>query len=131
MAIVRIFLMIVAGALSVALTEVCTSLILLNAPLDLDLTANLFVSVIVPSVLLVHLIMAFVFWKAFEPEPVRNSLIFIAAHAGLQSVELVALNNPLGDVVSYLTIIVLSGSLVTFVFRRYFWCPACAQIPKQ
>ena len=131
MAIVRIFLMIVAGALSVALTEVCTSLILLNAPLDLDLTANLFVSVILPSVLLVHLIMAFVFWKAFEPEPVRNSLIFIAAHAGLQSFELVALNNPLGDVAAYLTVIVLSGSLVTFVFRRYFWCPACAQIPKQ
>lgn len=131
MAIVRIFLMILAGALSVALTEVCTSLILLNAPLDLDLTANLFVSVIIPSVILVHLVIAFVFWKAFEPEPVRNPLIFIAAHAGLQSIELVAFNNPVGDVISYLIIIVLSGLLVTSVFRRYFWCPTCAQIPKQ
>ncbi len=128
MNIVRIILVILAGAIGVVLTEVFTFAILQMAPLDLDLTSSLFVSVITPAVLMVHLLLALIFWKAFEPEPMRNSLIFIASHAGLQAYELFTFNNPTGDIAAYATIIVLSGLAVTWVFRRYFWCPACARI---
>ena len=128
MNIVRIILVILAGAIGVVLTEVFTFAILQMAPLDLDLTSSLFVSVITPAVLMVHLLLALIFWKAFEPEPMRNSLIFIASHAGLQAYELFTFNNPMGDIAAYATIIVLSGLAVTWVFRRYFWCPACARI---
>jgi hypothetical protein len=126
--IVRIILVILAGALGVALTEVFTMTILSLAPLDLDLTSNLFVSVVIPAVLMVHLLLALIFWKAFEPEPMRTSLIFIASHASLQAYELVILNNPTADIAAYVTIIILSGLAVTWVFRRYFWCSACARI---
>jgi len=125
---VRILLVIFAGALSVGFTEVFTGAILALAPLDLDLTANLFISVITPAVLLVHLLMSLVFWKAFEPNPVRNPLIYIVSHAGLQALELITFKNPISDVTTYMIIIVLSGLLVTWVFRRYFWCAACARI---
>lgn len=128
MNIVRIILVILAGAIGVVLTEVFTFAILQMAPLDLDLTSSLFVSVITPAVLMVHLLLALIFWKAFEPEPMRNSLIFIASHAGLQAYELFTFNNPTGDIAAYATIIVLSGLAVTWIFRRYFWCPACARI---
>ena len=128
MKIVRIVLVILAGAIGVVLTEVVTMTILSVAPLDLDLTSSLFVSVITPAVLMVHLLLALIFWKAFEPEPMQNSLIFIASHAGLQASELYTLNNPTADITAYVTIIVLSGLAVTWVFRRYFWCPACVRI---
>lgn len=128
MNIVRILLVIFAGALSVGLTELFTGVILALAPLDLDLTASLFISVVTPAVLLVHLLMSLIFWKAFEPNPVRNALIFIASHAGLQILELMTFKNPVNDVVAYVIIIVLSGLLVSWVFRHYFWCAACARI---
>ena len=43
-------------------------------PADLELTGNFFVSVVLPVVLFVHVLMGFVFWKVFEPNPVRNPL---------------------------------------------------------
>jgi hypothetical protein len=125
---VRILLVIFAGALSVGFTEVFSGVILAMAPLDLDLTASFFTSVAPAAVLLVHLLMSLVFWKAFEPNPVRNPLIFIASHASFQAAELIAFNNPLSDVAAYVIIIALSGLLVTWVFRHYFWCAACARI---
>ena len=128
MSILRICLVILAGALGVVLTEVFTMTVLSLAPLDMDLTSNLLVSVIIPAVLMVHLLLALVFWKAFEPEPMRNSLFFIASHASLQAIELIGFNNPMSDVASYVAIIIASGAAVTWVFRRYFWCPACARI---
>jgi hypothetical protein len=126
--IVWIVLTIIAGAIAVVLTELFTMAILNFAPLDLDLTSNLFVSVVTPAVLMVHLLLALIFWKAFEPEPMQNSLIFVASHASLQAAELITFNNPSADVAAYVTIIVLSGLAVTWVFRRYFWCAACARI---
>jgi hypothetical protein len=124
----RIVLVVLAGALSVALTELVSGAALALAPPSLDLTANFLLSVVVPSVLAVHLLMALVFWKAFEPDPVRNPAIFVLTHAGLQAFELASFNNPTGDIVAYLIIILASGFTVTSVFRRYFWCEACARL---
>ena len=127
MNVLRIILVVLAGALSVGLTEVFGVLFLNIAPADLDLTANFFLAAALPAVVGVHLIMALLFWKAFEPNPVRNPLIFIASHAGLQSFEL-SFSNPPADVLAYVAIICVSGLIVTGVFRRYFWCDACARL---
>jgi|GEM_PF-5052810 len=128
MNIVRIFLVVFAGFLSMAITEVAAGVLLSFMPLDLDLTGNIFLSVVVPAVLLTQVLMALIFWKAFEPNPIRNSVIYVLAHAGFQTVELASFGNPTADIIAYVVIICLSGALVTFVFQRYFWCPACARL---
>ncbi len=128
MNVLRVILVVLAGVLGVALTELVSVTVLAVAPLSMDLTASFLVSVVVPSVLAVHLLLALVFWKAFEPNPVRNPAIFVITHAGLQSFELATINNPTGDIIGYVIIILASGFAVTSVFRRYFWCDACARL---
>ena len=125
----RIALTILAGLISAVLTEFLSMMILDVAPLRLDLTGHFFVSVLIPVTLGVHLTMALVFWKAFEPNPLRNPLIFIAAYAAFQAAELSTFGNPVADVARYVITIVVTGLLVSTVFRRYFWCPACIDRP--
>jgi hypothetical protein len=128
MNIIRSLLVVFAGFLSMALTEVFGAAIMTMAPLDLDLTANIFLSVVVPAVLLTQVLMAFIFWKAFEPNPVRNSFLYVSAHAVFQAGELSYFLNPPADVLAYVIIIGASGLIVTTVFNRYFWCAACARV---
>lgn len=109
----------VAGLLSVALSEIFSITWMTVAPANLDLTANYFLSVVVPAVLLVHLTMTLIFWKALAPNPGRNCGIFIGTHA--IGAGLFLLNNPPADIASYVAIILLSGALVSTVFRRYIW----------
>lgn len=125
----HIALSVLAGLVSAVLTEVLSFVAMNVAPSSIDLTGNFFVSVLIPVVLCVHVAMALLFWKAFEPNPLRNPVIFIVSHAAFQSAELVTFGNPARDIVLYVIIIVVSGALVSAVFRRYFWCPACAQPP--
>jgi len=129
MSFVRIALSIFAGLLSAVLTESLSVVAMKAAPLGMDLTGDFFVSVLIPVVLCVHVAMALVFWKAFEPNPLLNPILFVAAHAAFQSAELATFGNPMRDIGLYVAIIVASGTLVSWVFRRYFWCPACAQPP--
>ena len=75
MSIVRAGLVILAGLLSAPLTDALSVLWMNLAPADLDLTGSYFLSVVLPAVLFLHLVMACVFWKAFEPEPTRNPVI--------------------------------------------------------
>jgi len=126
----RIALSVLAGLLSAVLTEVLSFLAMNVAPAGVDLTGNFFLSVLTPVVLCVHTGVALVFWKAFEPNPLRNPLIFIAAHAVFQVAELTTFGNPGRDILYYVVVIGLSGLLVTTVFYRYFWCPACTEVPR-
>jgi hypothetical protein len=128
MNVIRSLLVLLAAFLSMGLTEVFGTVILATAPLDLDLTANLFLSVVVPAVLLTQVLMAFIFWKAFEANPIRNSFIYVIAHAVFQAIELNAFFNPPADILAYVIIICSCGLLVTTVFNRYFWCAACARV---
>jgi hypothetical protein len=125
----RIALAIFAGFVGAVLTEVLSFVAMNVAPSAVDLTGNFFVSVLIPVVLCVHVAMALAFWKAFEPNPLRNPLLFIASHAVFQSAELATFGNPTRDILIYVAIIVVSGTLVSWVFRRYFWCPACLPPP--
>ena len=111
----------VAGLLSVALSEIFSITWMTVAPANLDLTANYFLSVVVPAVLLVHLTMTLIFWKALARNPGRNCGLFIGTHAIAQAAALFLMNNPPADIASYVAIILLSGALVSTVFRRYIW----------
>lgn len=117
-------LAIIAGLLSVPLTEIFTVTWLRNAPADLDLTANFFSSVVFPVVLSIHLLMMLTFWKALARNPVRNCLLYVATHAVALSLMLNLFGNPLGDIAIYVGIICLSGLLISAVFRRYLWTTA-------
>ncbi len=111
----------IAGLLSVALSEIFSITWMMVAPANLDLTANYFLSVVVPAVLLVHLSITLIFWKALAPNPGRNCGFFIGTHAIGQGAALFVLNNPPADIASYVAVILLSGALVSTVFRRYIW----------
>lgn len=128
MNVFRSLLVLFAAVLSVGLTEVFGAMILSMAPLDLDLTGNLYLSVVIPAVLFTQVLMAFIFWKAFEANPIRNAFIYVIAHAVFQAIELTSFFNPAADVLAYVIIICSSGLLVTTVFNRYFWCAACARV---
>ena len=117
----RTALAFIAGLLSVALSEVFSITWMMVAPASLDLTASYFLSVVVPAVLLVHLSMTLIFWKVLAPNPGRNCGFFIGTHAIAQGAALFLLNNPPADIASYVAIILLSGALVSTVFRRYIW----------
>ena len=119
---------VLAGILGVVLTELVSITVLKVAPLSMDLTGSFLLSVVVPSVLAVHLLLALVFWKAFEPNSIRNPAIFVITHAGLQAFELASINNPPAVIIGYVSIILVSGFAVTGVFRRYFWCDECARL---
>ncbi|MCZ6459057.1 MAG: hypothetical protein O6766_06800, partial [Gammaproteobacteria bacterium] len=105
----RTALAFIAGLLSVALSEIFSITWMTVAPANLDLTANYFMSVVVPAVLLVHLSITLIFWKALAPNPGRNCGFFIGTHAIGQGVALFLLNNPPADIASYVAIILLSG----------------------
>ena len=96
------------------------------APADLDLTGSYFLSVVLPAVLFLHLVIACVLWKAFEPEPTRNPVIYVATHAVAQAAMLNLFNNPAADILTIIAIVIVSGTAVMALFRRYFWCEHCS-----
>lgn len=122
----RIPLLILAGLLSAPLMEVAGFLWLRAAPAEIDLTANYFSMVILPMALLVHFLVCLVFWKVFERTPRVGGVVYVGTHAVAQAALLAALANPLMDIATYCTILLISGGLTQFVFHRYFWCPQCA-----
>lgn len=118
--------LILAGLLSMPLMEVFSVLWLQAAPVSLDLTANYFLMVVLPAALVLHFLMAVLLWKAFEPNPKIGGAVYLGTHIITQVTELTLLGNPLADVVSYGLVLLFSGSLILYVFDRYFWCPQCA-----
>jgi hypothetical protein len=123
---IRFPVLILAGLLSMPLMEVFSMLWFRVAPANLDLTANYFLMVVLPAALVLHFLMALLLWKAFEPSPKTGGAVYLGTHITAQVIELSYLGNPLADVVSYGLVLLLSGSLILFVFNRYFWCPQCA-----
>jgi hypothetical protein len=95
-------------------------------PVSVDLTANYFSAVVLPMALCLHFLMALVLWKAFEPAPRTGGAIYVGAHMVAQGLMLNAFFNPPADIALFLGILLASGSLMIFVFNRYFWCPQCA-----
>ena len=97
-------------------------------PLDMDLTASYFSMVVLPVALILHFLMALLFWKAFEPRPTTGGAAYLLTHIAAQGIMLTLLGNPFMDVARYLLMLAISGSLILFVFNRYFWCPKCVAL---
>lgn len=123
---IRYPVLILMGALSAPLTEVLSMVWLQILPTGVDLTANYFTAVLLPVALLLHFAMALVLWKAFEPAPIRGGVAYLSAHLITQGLMLNMFLNPAADIAAFLAVLLASGSLVIFVFNRYFWCPQCA-----
>ncbi len=123
---IRYLILVVAGLVSAPLMEVGSLVWMDAAPIYLDLTANYFVMVVLPVALLVHFSMALICWKAFEPITPRGAPVYLGTHLAAQAAMLSVLGNPLMDILPFLITLLVSGSLILFVFTRYFWCPRCA-----
>ena len=117
----RATLSVLAGILAVPLCEIFAVIWMTTAPADIDLTGSYFLSIVIPSVVLVHLLLTLLFWKALAGNPLRNCTLFIGTHALFQGAAVTYLANPPADVAAYVGIILASGLLISIVFRRYFW----------
>ena len=122
---VRYMVLILMGVLSAPLMEVLAAIWLQILPTSADLTAHYFTAVVLPAALFLHFVMALVLWKAFEPAPIPGGAAYLGAHLIAQGLMLNALHNPPADIAAYLAVLLGSGCLMVFVFKRYFWCPHC------
>ncbi len=123
---VRYPILVLAGLLSAPLMEVLGMLWLDVVPAEADLTASYFPTVVLPVAIVVHFLAALILWKAFEPAPKPAGVVYLLSHMAAQGAMLATFNNPPGDILAFLGILLLSGSVILFVFDRYFWCPQCA-----
>jgi hypothetical protein len=123
---VRIPILILAGFVSVPLMEIAGFLWMRAAPAGIDLTANYFAMVVLPMALLVHFLACLALWKIFEPSPKVGGATYVATHVVAQASALTLMGNPPMDVLTYCSMLLVSGGVTQFVFHRYFWCPACA-----
>lgn len=123
---IRYPVLILMGALSAPLMEVLSMLWMQILPASADLTANYFTAVVLPVALCLHFVMALVLWKAFEPAPLTGGAVYLGTHLLVQGIMLNAFFNPPLDILIFLAVLLTSGSLMIFVFNRYFWCPRCA-----
>lgn len=123
---IRYPVLLLMGALSAPLMEIMSMFWMGILPASVDLTANYFTAVVLPVALCLHFIMAIVLWRAFEPAPVKGGALYLGAHMLVQGVMLNGFFNPPMDILAFLAVLLASGSLMIFVFNRYFWCPHCA-----
>ena len=121
----RNLLLILAGLLSAPLMEVGSVVWMRILPGAMDLTASYFAMVVLPVALVLHFLSALLLWKAFEPAPKKGGTIYLTTHIVTQATVLSLSGNPVMDVLSFCVVLLLSGSLMLFVFNRYFWCPQC------
>jgi hypothetical protein len=123
---IRYPVLVVMGLISAPLMEIMGMLWMQLLPAGIDLTANYFTAVVLPVALCLHFLMAVILWKAFEPAPKSGGAVYLGTHMAAQAVMLNGLLNPPADIAVFLAILLFSGTLMIFVFNRYFWCPQCA-----
>ena len=126
---IRIPILLIAGLASAPLMEIFGVLWMRSAPVEVDLTANYFLMVVLPVALLVHFLFCLVLWKLFEPSPKVGGATYVGTHILAQASLLTSLSNPPADVAVYCLILFISGGFTQFIFHRYFWCPQCAGPP--
>lgn len=125
---IRYPILVVAGLLSAPLLDIGSVLWMRLMPMSLDLTANYILMVVLPVVLVLHFSMALILWKAFEPAPFPGSATYLGTHAAAQAFMLALLNNPPMDIVEVVLTLLASGTIILYVFDRYFWCQACSAL---
>ena len=127
---IRIPLLLAVGLICAPLMEFGTLFWFEALPAGMDLTGNYFLMVVLPVALVLHFVVALALWKVFEPAPRQGAAIFLATHVVAQALLLNQFNNPVGDILSYCLVLMVTGGGVLFVFNRYFWCPECMRLAQ-
>ncbi len=117
MLIVSIVMLILAGLLSVALTDLLAVSIMGAWPASVDATGSYFLFNVLPGTLIAGVIIGLLFGRFMRRESLGIGLIYVLTYVGAQFVLLTQLQNPLQDRFSYMGIAVVVSLAVLF-WRR-------------
>ena len=114
-------LAVIAGLISVALTEVVAILWMTNAPASIDLVGNFFGLTVVPAVTVVVLLNALALWRVFRANPRRYPVIYFGVYLVAQAFGLNLLGNPINNLVSYAVTVAVVCAIVFSLFTHFVW----------
>ena len=117
----RIAIVVFAGLISVALTEVMAVSWMINAPASIDLVGNFFLMTVVPSIMIVVLVAALVLWRVFAANPRRYASIYVGVYLVVQAFVLNLFGNPPIHLLYYAIIIASVCAAVFTLFYRFVW----------
>lgn len=117
MRIVSILLLIVAGLISVALTDVLAVTLMSSWPANWDATGSYFLFNVLPGSIVTGVIIGLLFGRFMRREPLAIGLLYPLVYVVAQFVLLTNLKNPLQDRLSYMAIAVVVSLAVLF-WRR-------------
>ena len=117
----KIALAVLAGLISVALTEAVAVVWMINAPASIDLVGHFFVLTVLPAVTVVVLINALALWRVFKANPVRYPLIYSGVYLIAQAIGLNQLGNPPDYLLLYAATVAIVCAVVFFLFSRFAW----------
>jgi len=117
MPILSIVMLILAGLLSVALTDVLAVTIMGAWPASVDATGSYFLFNVLPGSIIAGIIIGLLFGRFMRRESLAIGLIYVVTYAVAQFVLLTQLLNPLQDRLSYMSI-ALVVSLAVLFWRR-------------
>ena len=117
----RIAMIVIAGLVSVALTEMVALLWMTYAPPSIDLVGNFFLMTVLPSVAIVVSMAALALWRLFARNPLRNTLIYSGVYLIGQAFVLSQFGNPPSTLFYYATIVLCVCGVVFTLFYRLAW----------
>ena len=117
----KIVIVVVAGLVSVALTEMVALAWMVNAPASMDLVGNFFPMTVLPSVTIVVLIAAVILWRPFAASPLRNVSIYSGVFLVAQAFGLSQFGNPPIHLLYYAVIVASVCAVVFTLFYRFAW----------
>lgn len=117
----RYGLLVVMGLISVIASELLSIGALANAPVATDLTDDFFVSLVLPSVIVVTVLNALLLWKVFAQLNWRGIGTFTAVYSIAYGTVLTTLRNPVPDVATYVAIVLVATPIVLGTFNKTFW----------
>ena len=116
-----IILLIVMGLASVIGSEMLSVVALSNAPTSFNLTNDFFIALVLPSVAVVVALNALILWKVFSHRTGLRIAIYTATYSLAYAGMLAELNNPPGDIATYLAIVLITAPVILGTFYALFW----------
>jgi len=117
MPILSIVMLILAGLLSVALTDLFAVTIMEAWPASVDATGSYFLFNVLPGSIIAGVLIGLLFGRFMRRESLAIGLIYVLTYLGAQFALLTLLLNPLQDRLSYMGI-ALAVSLAVLMWRR-------------
>ncbi len=117
MPIVSILLLILAGLISVGLTDAVAVTLMTLWPASIDATGHYFLYNVLPATLIVGVVIGLVFGRIMRRESFAIGLVYVVVYVAAQFALLTELNNPLADRLSYM-MMALPVALLVLLWRR-------------